>query len=188
MNTLRSMRWAILAAALTLGVTHSAWAATASDADSLTVSVASILSITDEVGNFTITFDNNTGSAAGSISTGQTVGYAVNANNMPLTALNSALTAKLSALLTNIQVRGSTDATAYVNGGGAGNAILAPFNTDTNAPTVIGTTDTRMFDKPATGNKVLKGTAYVNWNAKATADLIPGDGGTVTLTVTLKDA
>ena len=193
MKTLRSMQAAVVfAAALLLGVTHSAWATSASDtSDNIQVTVASVLSITDEfTGPIVLTFSAD-GSATGSLSSGQTVGYIVNANTMQLAALNSALTAKLSAPVTNVDIRGSTAADAYVNAGTGSNAILVPFNTSAASPTVIGTSDTRMFDKPtSSGNpgKVLKGTAYINWNAKATADLVPGDGGVVTLTVTLKDA
>lgn len=187
----RSMYWVLIVAALVLSAAHSAWATESNNADSATVTVASVLSISDEVGNFTIAFNNATGSSSGSVSTGQTVGYIVNSNSMPNTALAGALSAKISALLTNIQLRATTDATAYVNDGVAANAILTPVNTDTANPTVVGTTAVAIFDKPvSTGaaGKILKGRAYINWNAKATADLAPGDGGTVTITTTLKDA
>lgn len=192
MSKSRSMYGALIMAALVLGAARSAWAGPPSNNnDNVTVKVEPALSITDEVGNFTIEFNSLTGSAAGDVSTGQTVGYIVRANTMPNAALAGALSAKINATLTNIQLRASTDATAYVNGGTASNAILTPVNTDTANPTVVGTTAVAIFDKPAsTGSagKVLRGTAYMNWNAKATADLVPGDGGTVTITTTLKDA
>lgn len=187
----RSMYWALIVAALVMGATHSAWAKESNNSNGATVSVASVLSISDEIGNFTIAFNNATGSATGSISTGQTVGYLVNSNSMPNTALAGALSAKIGGLLTGIQLRASTDATAYVNDGVAANAILVPANTDTANPTVVGTTAVAIFNKPAStgvAGKVLKGRAYINWNAKATADLAPGDGGIVTITTTLKDA
>lgn len=191
MIKLRSMQWMFVAAAFALAATPSAWAATADDSDSVTVTVDPVLSISDEVGDFTITFTNATGSAAGDVSTGQTVGYIVKSNTMPNAALTGALSAKLSTTLTNIEIRGTTDGTSYVNDGSASNAILEAVNTDTANPTVIGTTATSMFNKPSstgTAGKILDGRAFINWNAKATADLVPGDGGTVTLTVTLKDA
>lgn len=190
MSRSRSLRWLVVAA-LVLGATHSAWATSANNNDNATVQVQPVLSITDEVGNFTIQFNDATGSATGSISTGQTVGYIVKSNTMPNAALAGALSAKINTTLTNIQLRASTDGSAYVNGGTASNAVLTPVNTDTNNPTVVGTTAVAIFDKPASSGaagKVLNGTAYINWNAKATADLVPGDGGTVTITTTLKDA
>lgn len=192
MSKLRSMRWIVLVAALTLGAVHSAWAATASDSDSVTVTVAPVLSIADvEVGNFTLAFDNTTGSSTNAISTGQTVGYAVKSNNMPNAALPGALTAKISGLLNNIEILGFTAADGYVNEGAAGNAILEPVNTSEASPTVIGTTAVNMYNKPSsvgTAGKFLQGRAFIHYRAKALSDLVPGDGGTVTVTVTLKDA
>lgn len=184
MSKLRSMRWVVLAAALALGATHSAWAAVSNNSDNVTVTVESILSVSDETGNFTIKFDNATGSSAGSISTGQTVGYIVASNTMPNAALAAALSAKISVPLTDKELRAVGG--NYVNDGTASNAILESAGD----PVVVGTTAVALANKPAstgTAGKVLKGKWFVNWSAKALADLFPSSE-TVTLTVTLKDA
>ncbi len=186
MKATRSMQWVMLFAALVmLGVACPALATQADDVDQLTVSVDPILAISDDIGNFTIKFTNATGSAKDSISTGQTVGYLISANNMPNTALSGALTAKISSALTGIQVR-ATGGT-YTNDGSGDNGPLTPASATVN----VGTTAAILANKPATSTaagKVMTGKYFVNWNALATTDLSPGAGGTVTLTVTLKDA
>ena len=185
MAKFRLMGWVVLSAALVLGVAHSALATVSNDADTITISVDPILSISDEVGNFTIKFTNATGSAAGSISEGQTVGYLVQANTMPNTALAGALSAKIGTAFTNIELRAVGG--SYVNNGTVSNAVLASAGD----PIVVGTTGVALANKPVssgTPSKILNGRFFVNWNAKALADLATGDGGSATLTVTLKDA
>ena len=174
-----------LAAVLALGM-PGAWAASVDDTDTVTITVNNILSISDEVGPFTLAFDNDTGTVSGSASTGQTVGYLVQANNLPNAAVAGALSAKISALLDGITFRANSGM-AYNNTGSSGNAILAPVDS---GPVVIGTATTALADKPAsTGaqGKVLNGTYFVNWGAIANRDLSDTDGGAVALTVTLKD-
>ena len=181
----KSMKYAMIAlAVLAMALPGAAWALTANDADSVTVTVPTILSISDDVGNFTLTF---TGSAAGSTTNGQTVGYIVDANNMPNTALTGALSAKISALLSGITIR-ANPARTYVNDGSASNAVL----TESTAAVInLGTTAVNIMDKPASAGssgKILHGRAFVNWGAVADTDVTTANGGTVTLTVTLKDA
>ena len=177
-------RWVMMgAAALVVALPGAGWALTADNADTVTVSVPTILSISDEIGNFSLAFTN---SANGGTTNFQTVGYTVNANNMPNTALVGALSAKINTLLSGINIK-ALGTRAFTNGGTASNAVLveAPVG-----PVTIGTTATGIMDKPAlagTSGKILTGTAFVAWQAQATRDLTTTDGGSVTLTVTLKD-
>ena len=181
----RFMQWIVMGTAvLVVALPGAAWALTADNADTVTVSVPTILSISDEVGNFPLVF---TSSANGGTTNFQTVAYTVNANNMPNTALAGALSAKINTLLSGIAIKALGTRT-YTNGGTSSNAVLteAPVG-----PVTIGTTATGIMDKPAlagSSGKILTGTAFVAWQAQATRDLTTADGGAVTLTVTLKDA
>ena len=161
-----------------------AWAISVDDADTVTVSVPTVLSISDETGNFTLAFSS---SANGGTTNFQTVGYVVKANNMPNSALTGALSAKISSLLDGISIRALAGRT-YTNNGTASNALLA----DNGAGIVtVGTSLAGLMDKPSSSGasgKILDGTAFVAWQAQATRDLTSSDGGGVTLTVTLKDA
>lgn len=187
MKTLRSMRWLVgLAATVVLWTGAAAWAAESNDIDNVTVQINSALSITDVVGDFTLAFDNTTGTVNGSTSTGQTVIYTVSANNMPNTALTGAVSAKIASALNGIDIKG--DPGTYTNTGSTGNATLNESAADF---ITIGTTAANLMDKPATtgpAGKVLNGNFGVHYRAMATRDLAVGDGGTVALTVTLKDA
>jgi|GEM_PF-2659663 len=180
----KQIRFTAILAVLTAVLPSAAWAASVDDADTVTVSVPTILSISDSTGNFTLTF---TSAVSGGTTNFQTVGYAVQSNNMPNAALTGALSAKLSALLDGINIRALGSRT-YTNSGTASNAVL------TEAPSgvvTIGTSATGIMDKPASsGNsgKILSGTAFVAWQGQSTRDLTTSDGGSVTLTVTLKDA
>ncbi len=178
------VRVAVTLAMLALVVPGSAWASTVDDARTVTVSVPTILSITDETGPFTLTFAD---AASGGTTNGQTVGYIVKSNNMPNSALTGALSAKISGLLDGITIRANPGRT-YTNAGSASNAVLQ----ESSASFInLGTTAVNVMDKPAlagASGKILSGTAFVNWGAVATRDLSLADGGAVTLTVTLKDA
>ena len=178
-------QWIMMGTAmLVVALPGAGWALTADNGDTVTVSVPTILSISDTVGNFSLVFTN---SANGGTTNFQTVGYTVNANNMPNTALAGALSAKVNTLLSGINIKALGTRT-FTNGGTVSNAVLteAPAG-----PVTIGTTATGIMDKPAlagTSGKILTGTAFVAWQAVATRDLTTADGGSVTLTVTLKDA
>ena len=79
------------------------WATTVNSTATVTVQVPTILSISDQgTGPFTLTF---TSTANGGTTNGQTVGYAVSANNMPNAGLAGAVSAKISALLSGITIR-----------------------------------------------------------------------------------
>lgn len=178
------MRFAVALAMLALVMPSGAWAVVANDSKTVTVSVPTILSISDEAGPFILTFAD---AASGGTTNGQTVGYIVKANNMPNSELIGALSAKISALLSGITIRANPDRT-YVNAGSASNALLR----ESSAGFInLGTTAVNIMDKLAStgaSGKILSGTAFVNWGAVATRDLALTDGGSVTLTVTLKDA
>jgi hypothetical protein len=166
------------------GIDGQAWAASVEDTSSVTVNVAEVLSITDQFGDSTLTFNDF---VSGSASTGQTVSYRVLANNMSNAAVPGALSAEISADLSGITIQANMGATAFQDAGTTGNAVLKPDATD---GIIVGTTTTSLMSKPVstdTQGKVLNGTAFVNWSANATRDLAASDGGVVTLKVTLKD-
>ena len=177
------VRVAVFAAILSC-LAAPAWAGSSNDTDSVTVLTPTILSITDTVGNFTLTM---TDMVSGSVSNRQTVIYTVKGNNYATTALAGALSAKVSALLSGIRLKGDPAASS-TNNGTAGNILL----TESAAGDIaVGTTAVNFMDKGATvapQGKVLNGSVGVSWVAVADRDLSATDGGTVTLTVTIKDA
>ncbi len=159
-------------------------AASVDDTDTITVAVPAILSISDETGNFTLTF---TSASNGGTTNFQTVGYAVQSNNMPNSELAGALSAKINALKDGVNIR-ALGSRNYTNAGSASNAVLAE---DPVGPVTVGTSATALMKKStSTGDagKILSGTAFVAWQGQATRDLTASDSGPVTLTVTLKDA
>lgn len=186
MNALRSTRkfGALVLALAILAVAGPVFAATNNNADTVTVAVGNVLSITDTQGDFTLTF---TDTVNGSSSSRQTVIYTVQANNMPTTALTGAVSAKISAALSGVTIKGDPAATS-TNLGSSGNIVLSESAANDIS---VGTTAVNLMDKGATTapqGKVLNGNFGVSWVAVATRDLADTDGGNVTLTVTLKDA
>ena len=181
----KSAQFAIVAVAIVaMAVSGTAWATSVDDADTITVTVPTVLSISDEAGNFTLTF---TSAANGGTTNFQTVGYIVQSNNMPNSALAGALSAKISTLLDGINIRALSSRT-YTNAGSASNAVLTE---SPGGAVTVGTSLVPLMDKPSSSGssgKILSGTAFVAWQAQATRDLTFTDGGQVTLTVTLKDA
>ena len=181
----RSMqtRVAVFAAVLSL-VAAPAWAGQSNDVDTATVIVPNILSITDTVGNFNLTFADI---VTGSQTNRQTVIYTLKGNNLPNTALTGVVSAKISTLLSGITIKGDPAATS-TNNGTSGNIVLSE---SVAGDIAMGTTAANMADKAATvgvQGKVLNGSLGVSWVAVADRDLAVTDGGPVTLTVTLKDA
>ena len=184
----KRIHFAIAFAVLAVALPRSAWATSISDTDTVTVDVGNILSIEDSEGNFSLSFNNVTGTVAGSASTGKTVGYVLRANNMSNSAVSGALSAKISSALDGITFQANSGMTyTPTAGASAGNATLTPVSS---GAVPVGTTATALFDKPAsvgTQGQVLNGTAFINWGAVAARDLGDADGGSMTLTVTLKD-
>ncbi len=180
----------IMAVAAFLAVTlpGGAWAGSSDDTRTVTVTVPATLSITDEVGNFTLPFQN--GSTSGAVSKNQNVGYRVICNSMPNSALSGAISAKISAALTGVTIRGQSESDAFDNQGTGSNATLVSVNVGN--PISVGTSTTAIATKPSTSagtaGTLLNGTYFINWTALATQDLGPGTVGTTSLTVTLKDA
>ncbi len=170
---------------LSMGLNPGVWAGSSNNNDTVTVKVAPILSISDEVGNFELVFEEETGSAAGAISKNKVVGYKVRANAMPNAALPGALSAKLSVAIPNIDLRAVGG--NYVNDGTANNATLVK----TEDPVIVGTTVVALANKPAStgvSGQIMQGRYFISWDALAKADLQAGVVGNATLTTTLKDA
>ena len=179
------MQFAVALAILAVAMPGAVWAASVDDSDTITITVPTVLSISDEAGNFTLAF---TSSVNGAVTGFQPVGYIVKSNNMTNSALAGALSAKIASLVDGINLRALTGRT-YTNNGTASNALLAESS---NGTVAVGTSATALMDKPSsTGDsgKILDGTAFVSWQAQATRDLTAADSGkTFSLTVTLKDA
>lgn len=179
----RLARWMAVLALLVFAPA-SVWAASVDDADTVTMTVPTILSISDSTGNFTLTFSS---AASGGRTNFQTVGYTVSANAMPNAALAGALSGKISAALSGIELRALTGRN-FTNTGTANNAVLVE---SPGGEVAVGTTAVALMDKPiSTGSegRVLSGTGFVAWQGLATRTLTTSDGGSFTLTVTLKDA
>ena len=150
-----------------------------------TVTVGTILSIeTGDDPNFTLAFSDF---ASGAFSQGKFVNYIVRANNMTTSALTGAVSAKINAALDGITIVNTPQ--TYVNDGTSSNAVLTELGGG--SPIAVGTTSVNLYNKPTSSGaegKILKGQAPTYWQARADRDLAPGDGGTVTITVTLKDS
>ena len=70
------MQWiGLVVVGLVIGISGTAWALTADDADTVTTDVPAAISISDTVGNFTLTFSDY---VSGTDSSTQVVNYVVN--------------------------------------------------------------------------------------------------------------
>lgn len=181
----------VIAALAVIAVPGAVWAAQEGTRSSVTVAVPSMLSITQDVGDFTLKFED---SKAGSVTNGQTVGYVVMANNMTNEFLRGAVSYAISAAdgrdsLDGIII-GPNSPAGYRNRGLPENATLEPSIFEFRGGRLISTTRYIMDKPPSSGpaGKILNGIVYVNWGAYAYRDLTPADGGSVILTVTLKDS
>ena len=171
----------LLGLPLLLGMSARAWALTADDADTVTMDVSAVLSITDTVGDFTLTF---TDYVAGTDSNTQVVSYTVKANNVALAATTGIVSAKVSALITGIDLKG--DVGTITNDGTSGNILLTE---SASGFTTMTTSAQDMADKGVTSGpqgSILNGTVPISWKGTTTADVGSGTNNT-TLTVTVKD-
>jgi len=170
--------------AMVLGLSPATWAASADHNSNVEVRVGTILSITfEDDPNFQLVFD--TDFSQGAVSSGKTIVYKVRANNMSLAAIQGAISAKISTALSGIDIKAFPG--DYLNDGASGYATLDKVADEV----VVGTTPVRIFDKPASSGssgKLLTGRVPIHYRAVATRDLSTTDGGTFTLTVTLKDS
>ena len=161
----------------------SAWAASAETSHNVTVVVVkSTLSITDDSGDFSLTFDDP---SAGSQSSPQVVNYRVSGNSLPAGALSGVVSASVSSPGQGIEL--VADVGSFVNNGTEGNILLQEASS---GDRVVGQTPVALADKGATSGtqaKVLNGTLPVVWKATAGQDLSAGQYP-VSLIVTLKDA
>ena len=186
----KSIQFAAILAAVALVLPAGAWAASVSDAKSVNITVGNALSIiADPAGAINLQFNSATGAETGSISTAGTIGYVVQANAMNNAAIPGAVSAKINAPISGMTFQAAAGGLAYIPAAGspAGNATLNPVSTSAVPITIAGT---NLFDKPvSTGNQgqVLNGVAFVSYVAVADRDLADADGGSLTVTVTLKD-
>ena len=171
----------LLGLTLLLGRSSRAWALTADDADTVTMDVNAVLSISDTVGNFTLTFSDY---VSGTDSSTQVVNYLVKANNVALAATTGIVSAKISALIQGIDLKG--DVGTITNDGTDGNILLTE---SASGFTTMTTSATNMADKGVTSGDqggVLRGTVPITWKGTTTVDRKSGTDN-VTLTVTVKD-
>lgn len=171
----RKFQALLLAGVAAAGSWASAWAMICD------VDVPPVLSITDETGDFTLSFADF---AAGSLSSTQDVTYRVQANNMAGGTVSPAVTAELGSAFDLATLEG--DVSSYSNLGESEFSILEESDPGYVA---IGTSATPLTTKkPGTGHgeHCLDGNLVVTWRAKLTADA-PAGSESRSLIVTLKD-
>ena len=169
----------LLGLTLLLGLSSRAWALTADDADTVTMNVTAVLEISDTVGDFTLTFNDYVFDTDSSV---QLVTYLVKANNVALAATAGIVSAKISALVQGIDLKGDVGTITTETGDILLTETAAGFTT-------MGTSATDMADKGVTTGVqggVLKGTVPITWKGTTTVDRKSGTDN-VTLTVTVKD-
>ncbi|PIQ82143.1 MAG: hypothetical protein COV76_05240 [Candidatus Omnitrophica bacterium CG11_big_fil_rev_8_21_14_0_20_64_10] len=175
----------VAAAALvisSLPVGQVAYAASENVSHTVTIRVNGKLSITDDTGDFTLTFGDFT---TGSDSTVQQVQYRVQSNDMTLSALNGVVSAQISSAVDGVDLKG--DVGTITNLGGPNNVQLEEQHT---GYATVGTAGTELCKKGATtgsSGKILNARVPIDWRATATKDLAAGDY-TTKLVVTLKDS
>jgi len=165
----------LLATAVMAGLCGTAWALI------LNVQVSSVLSISDDTGNITLTFSNF---RKGTESSTATVTYHLRANNMAPGMISAAVIAELSSPfdLADLQAIVSD----YTNLGDSNLSHLGKIRPDY---VTIGTSPTPLADKhPGQGNGdvLLNGNLAITWRARLTQDASAGSE-TRSLLVTLKD-
>lgn len=145
------------------------------------VNVAPVLSITDETGDFTLTFSDF---AKGALSSTQAVTYRVQANNMAGGTVAPAVTAELVSAFDLATLE--ADVSSYSN---LGESSFSALEEGQSGYVEIGTSPTALADKkPGTahGEHCLDGNLSVTWRAKLVTDTPPGSESR-SLVVTLKD-
>jgi len=179
------IRWtviALLALALLIGVSSPGWAATDDDAATVTMTVNEILSIVDDgTDNFTLTYTDFVNTTQ---SNTQAVTYTVQGNNITTTATTGIIAAKLSAVVSGMNIQ--ADVGAYTNTGTSGNILLTE---DISGFQTLTTSDLNLAGKGTTSGdqgKVLNGTQVVSYRGTLTRDVQSGTTSP-TLTFTLKD-
>jgi len=176
-------RQATLALSLLLALAGVAAADTDQATHSVSISVPKApLSITDDTGNFALTFEDP---IEGALTNTQVVNYRLKGNGLPTSSLEGVVSASLGSELEDIEVQ--ADVGSFTNEGSAGNIIL----TESGGGFLEIEDDlTPLADKGVTtGNQasVLNGTLAVSWRAEAEQDLAAGEYP-ASLTVTLKDS
>ena len=168
---------------LALGLSADVWADSAQTSHDVSVVVVkSALSITDDTGNFSLTFDR---AVAGASSSTQTVNYRVMGNGFPTGALPGVISAVVANPANGIELK--ADVGPFVNNGTEGDIVLQEAASGDQG---VGVTSVPLANKGSTAGtqaRVLNGTIPVTWKANATQDLSSGEYP-LTVTVTLKDA
>lgn len=170
------MRLPPLLAALTLVIS---W--TPASAMVCELNAPPVLSITDETGDFTLTF---TDFVSGAFSTTQEVSYRVQANNMAAGTVSPAVTAELGSAFDTAALE--ADVSAYSNLGEPEFSVLEEAQP---GYIEIGTSATSLArKKPGTGHGeyCLDGSLVITWRAKLTIDA-PAGSENRSLIVTLRD-
>ena len=155
--------------------------ASPSQALDCSVSAPAVLSISDTVGSFTLTFTNF---VSGTVSSSQAITYTVQGNKMLAGTVNGAVTASLGTAFSGMSLE--CDVGTYTNLGDADHALLAESSSGFFA---VGATSTALANKTpgsGSGDTCLDGTLGVTWRTVLQADLKSGSQNR-TLTVTLKD-
>ena len=159
------------------------WPASVDDTHSVQIIVVNPgLSISDDTGDFSLTFDRGSRGAGSST---QVVNYKVFGNGLPSSALDGVVTAKINNPLQGIELQ--ADVGGFTNQGTPGNIEL---HEHVGGFQEVSVQPVPLADKAATTGtqaKVLNGTLPVTWKATAVKDL-PAGQYPVVLTVTLRDS
>jgi hypothetical protein len=155
----------------------SVWAASDSKVNTVTIRVDGRLSIAENTGDFTLTFDDF---VTGSQSDSTQVTYRVKGNNMAGAALDGVLSAQISSLIDGVDLEGDVGTIFHRPGSVQLLEQASGYST-------VETTLTGLVKKDASSSRILSARIPVTWRASATKDLTSGEYNT-SLTVTVKDA
>ena len=168
---------------LLLWPVSSAFAASAETSHNVTVVVVpTVLSVSDDAGEFRLEFDDP---AAGSDSSTQLVHYRVSGNTFSTGALPGIVSAEADGPKEGIELKAEVG--EFVNDGTEGNILL---HASAGGEQAVGSVPVPLAGKgPTSGTQaeMLNGTVPIQWKANSTKNLSSGEYP-ITLTVTLKDA
>jgi hypothetical protein len=176
MNRFLTGKWLVVTAmflACSFSFLGSTYAASQTTQHTVTTSVPSIISITADTANFTLTFSDF---VTASETNTQLVNYTVKANNM--TKTTGVVTGQLSGLFTGMDLR--ADIGTYVKAGGDARLVESGAGFLTIGTVAAVNLADRAVDT-APGKKI-RGVLPVTYKAVATADL---DAGTQNKTLTI---
>jgi hypothetical protein len=173
MRTKRTGKWLMMFAVMLAGSCGLVFAASQTTQHTVTATVPSLINITADTANFTLTFSDF---VSGSASDTKTVNYTVKANNV--TKTTGVVTGQLGALFTGIDLKASVGTYTKASGNARLLASTAGY------VTILAASATNLADRTidAAPGKTIRGILPITYRATATADL---DAGTQSNTLTI---